>query len=46
MKAKVRKSTCVHPSCNGKWVISYGNTTRRAMTWRMAMALAYKMMGA
>lgn len=45
MKATVRKSTCVHPSCDGKWVVSYGNTARRAATWPLAMWLAYKMMG-
>lgn len=45
MKAIVRKSTCAHPSCEGKWIVSYGGTARRAISHSLALALAYRMMG-
>lgn len=40
MKATVRKNRCGCHHCGHKWIVSYGNFSRKAMTWKLAIQLA------
>jgi hypothetical protein len=40
MKATVRKNRCRCQHCGHKWVVTYGNYTRKTMSWKLAISLA------